>query len=188
MKEDKLDKFLRENREQFDVYDPDPGIWQKIKPVRPVREEKPVNWRIILWRAAAVGIIFILSYLVSEYVFKRYGPLFKFSISNRKEIRIPELQEAEIYYTSQLQVKFQEVKDYLTDHPGLEGELIRDFTALDSIHHELKKDLKDNVSNKEVVEALILNYRIKLTILEDLLQHLEYAEGVEHNENNKHEL
>jgi len=188
MKEDNLEKFFRENREQFDVYDPDPRIWHKVKPVRSMKEDKSVNWRIIGWRAAAAGIIFILSLVVSEYIFKGQGPISRLTSSNRKEIRIPELQEAEIYYTSQLQAKLREVQDYLTDHPELKDELIQDFTALDSIHSELKKDLKDNISNKEVVEALIQNYRIKLTILEDLQQHLEYAEGVKQNENNKHEL
>ncbi len=188
MKEDKLEKFLRENREQFDVYDPDPGIWHTIKPARKVKEEKPVNWRVIGWRGAAAGIVFILSLLIAEYLFQPYGPFSRFRFANRNEIMIPELQEAEIYYTSQLQLKFQDVKDYLTEYPGLENELIRDFQAIDSIQNELKKDLKDNISNREVVEALIQNYRIKLTILEDLLQHFDYAEGEKNDENNSHEL
>ncbi len=188
MKEDKLKNFLRKNREKFDVYDPDPGIWQKIKPARKVTEDKPVNWKIIGWRGAAAGIVFILSLLIAEYLLQPYGPLSRFKFANRNEILIPELQEAEIYYTSQLQLKYEDVKEYLTEYPGIENELIEDFKAIDSIQNELKKDLKDNISNREVVEALIQNYRIKLTILEDLLQHLEYAEGVKNDENNNHEL
>lgn len=188
MKEDKLEKFLRTNRDQFDVYDPDPGVWKKIRPTVKISESRPVDWRPILWRAAAVGIIFILSVLVSDLVFQDNGFFNRLTGGAGKEIRIPELQEAEIYYTAKLSTKYQEISNYLEENPELENELIRDFTALDSIYSELKKDLKDNISNREVVEALIQNYRIKLTILEDLLRHLENTEGEKNHENDRHEL
>jgi hypothetical protein len=188
MKEDKLEKFMRENRGQFDVYDPDPGIWHTIRPARKLKEEKPVNWKVIGWRGVAAGIIFILSLLIAEYLLQPYGPLSRFPFAQRNDVLIPELQEAEIYYASQLQLRLQDVQDYLTEYPGLESELIRDFQAIDSIQNELRKDLKDNISNRDVVEALIQNYRIKVTILEDLLQHFEYAEGEKNDENINHEL
>lgn len=187
MKEDHLEKFLRKNRDQFDLYDPDPAIWDRIKPARKVKEEQPVNWKVIGWRGAAAAAVFILSLLIAEYLLQPVGPFSRFRFASRNEIMIPELQEAEIYYTSQLQLKYQDVKSYLNEYPGLESELIRDFQAIDSIQNELKKDLKDNVSNREVLEALIQNYRIKLSILEDILQHFEYAEGEKNDENN-HEL
>ena len=129
-----------------------------------------------------MNIVFVVAF------FKQNGPISRLSVTGRKEIKIPELQEAEIYYTSQLQSKLLKVKEYLTEYPELEIELIQDLSALDSIRIELKEDLRDNIANKEVVEALIQNYRMKLTILEDLLEHLEYTEGVKDNENNSHEL
>jgi hypothetical protein len=42
---------------------------------------------------------------------------------------------------------------------------------------EIKKDLKDNISNQDVVEALIQNYRIKIRILEDMLTVLKANEN-----------
>ncbi|UCG27739.1 MAG: hypothetical protein JSV24_12335 [Bacteroidales bacterium] len=188
MKEDTLGKFIHENRDHFDVYDPDPALWKKIRPPVKISEPGRAIWRPILWRAAAVGIIFILSVIISELVLRDTGFFNRLTGGSGKEIRIPELQEAEIYYTSQLKTKYQEVSNYLKENPELENELIRDFTTLDSIYSELKEDLKDNISNREVVEALIQNYRIKLTILEDLLQHLENTEGVKNDENDRHEL
>ena len=89
MKEEKLEKFLRENRDKFDVYDPDPAIWHKIKPARKVIEDKPVNWKVIGWRGVAAGIVFIISLLIAEYLFQPYGPLSRFKFANRNEILIP---------------------------------------------------------------------------------------------------
>jgi hypothetical protein len=52
-----------------------------------------------------------------------------------------------------------------------------DLEELDEVYLELKEDLKDNVANPEVIEAMILNYRVKLEILEDLLNQLKEKEN-----------
>lgn len=188
MKEDKLEKFLQENREQFDIYDPDRKLWKKINPQVSVTRTSKVHWKTIAWRVAAVGIIFICSLLVSEYVLHGTGPLSRITGNRNQEMKIPELQEAEIYYASMVQAKFREIQSYLKDNPDLENELKQDFIALDSMYTDLKKDLKDNISNREVVEALIRNYRIKLKILEDLSNDLQKTEGLINHENSRHEL
>jgi 3-hydroxyacyl-CoA dehydrogenase len=43
------------------------------------------------------------------------------------------------------------------------------MSELDSMYYDLKSDLKDNMANQEVIEAIIENYRLKITILEDIL-------------------
>jgi len=50
---------------------------------------------------------------------------------------------------------------------------------MDSIYSSLRKDLKDNINNKEVVEAMIQNYRIRLDILENMLQQIKGNESTE---------
>jgi predicted CopG family antitoxin len=55
--------------------------------------------------------------------------------------------------------------------------LTTDMEELDEVYAELKEDLKDNASNPEVIEAMILNYRVKLEILEDLLNQLKEKEN-----------
>ena len=51
--------------------------------------------------------------------------------------------------------------------------LIEDFTEMDKAFLELKEDLKDDVDNEEVVEAMINNYRLKLKILERIMIEIE---------------
>ena len=60
--------------------------------------------------------------------------------------------------------------------PSLQEELNFDMTELDRVYIELKDDLKDNMANQEVVEAIIENYRLKISILEDLLTEMEFDE------------
>ena len=57
-----------------------------------------------------------------------------------------------------------------------------EFQMLDSAYVELKNDLKDNVDNEEVINAMIQNYRIKLQILEQILDNIQSNEDKENEE------
>jgi predicted CopG family antitoxin len=63
-----------------------------------------------------------------------------------------------------------------------------DMEELDEVYLELKEDLKDNVSNPEVIEAMILNYRVKLEILEDLLNQLNEKENQDYENDESYSL
>ena len=57
MKTDKLEKFIIENRDQFDTMEPNPALWQKIEASQTKKID--INWTRILVRAAAVVVIFV---------------------------------------------------------------------------------------------------------------------------------
>ena len=156
---DKLEQFIKDNREAFDTYEPNPAIWGKIE--KSVHK-KTIRLKTVLWRAAAVIIIFGAS-----LVFHRYIDM----LDSKKDVsaKIPEIQEAEIYYSGLLSSKLNEIKPMLEEHPGIDKEMKADLNELDKMYDDLKKDLKDNVSNQEVIEAMIQNYRLRLSILEDIL-------------------
>ncbi len=90
---------------------------------------------------------------------------------------ILQLKETEIYYNNLVNSLYKEAAPLLTNNPELKKELNTDMSHIDSICTDIKKDLKDNISNQEVVEALIQNYRIKIQILEDMLTVLKENEN-----------
>jgi hypothetical protein len=51
------------------------------------------------------------------------------------------------------------------------------MVELDKVFEELKRDLKDNSDNEEVIEAMIQNYRIKLEVLDEILTQLKKSRG-----------
>jgi len=186
MKRDRLEQFIAENRDQFDLYDPGDKVWNDISSRVHKRRRLP-GLKTILWRAAAVMIIFAASFFLQEYL-QRHNIL----IGNREKrihsFEIPELQEAEIYYTNLVDEKIREVEPLLKDHPNLSGELENDLAELDSIYAALQNDLIDNIANDEVVEAMIQNYRLKLNILEDLLEYLQETSKSDNDENRELEI
>ncbi len=166
--------------------EPDPSLWLKIQPpqtdrsaleeksddevlpVHKIKEHKPLRWLRV---AAAIALIFAGS---------SAGIWF---LSGGNNVQDPlaqelygEIMETEAYYTSMVSKRYNELQPYLEADPGVGALLRDDMEELDQAYEELKEDLKDDVSNPAVIEAMILNYSVKLEILEDLLYQLKEKE------------
>ncbi len=174
--DDRIERFITENREEFDFRDPDPGVWTAIE--NRIRPRRKTGWRLILQRAAIVAIIFAASYTVNEMVHRyRNTGLRALNKKEKQETGIPGLKEAEAYYNERVNQKMDELRPIISNCPWLEDELKFDMSELDSVYADLKNDLKDDMANQEVIEAIIDNYRLKISILESLLSDVRSHEG-----------
>jgi len=165
-----LEQFVKNRREEFDDAIPGNGVWlgiEKSLSTDSNRFRKPLR---ILGRAAAVLIIFAASWIFHEFRDQR-NSLGENSESLYK--MVPELKEAELYYSNQVNSMLQELKPYFASYPGLGNEVKTELDALEKAYQSLKEDLNDQVATEEVVEAMIQNYRLKLSILEDILSELK---------------
>lgn len=183
---DKLEKYIIENREAFDIHEPDAEVWKKIE--KNIRSKRTVNWRMIIGRAAAVILIFAASYMVHDLLEGRNREITHSRTKKEKELVIPELKEAEVYYSTLISEKLQEIKPLFNEDPMLEKEIRYDLNKLDSIYEELKNDLRDNIANQEVIEAMIQNYRMRLSILEDVLSQLQPEEDDNKSKYNSYDM
>ena len=187
MKTDKLEKFIIDNRNEFDDLEPNPAIWDKIQKKEPKTIE--LNWTRILLRVAAVVVIFVSSYIFFDYTGKLNNnqELAKTRLENFEGESIYEdLMEAEFYYSSQIEQRKEEFYHLAGNTSPLRNDINIELSELDNIFRELKEDLNDNANNEEVVVAMIQNYRLKLEILEDILMQLEPAK--ENTKNNENEI
>lgn len=171
MNPDKLEKYVLDHRDQFDDQEPDPSLWEKVETRKaPVIR---INWKSAAWKVAAAVAIFIGSYFFHDYMSSRNhlpGGLSKDASPIAKE-----LLEAEAYYSAQINMRKDEVFRLTATNPEVRYEIDREMVDLDRVFSELKEDLKDNADNEEVIEAMIQNYRLKLDILEEMLQQLKQS-------------
>jgi hypothetical protein len=170
---DRLEEHIRKNREAMDHYRPSPGVWKKIR--RTIQKKKSA---VQQWLSVAAMITVVLG---TALVLFRIGYFVSDERSDRKAgARIQEnsqLKESEMYYSNLMNSLILEATPLLTANPDIEKELETDISHLDSICVEIKKDLRDNIANQEVVEALIQNYRTKIRLLEDMLKILKEDEN-----------
>jgi hypothetical protein len=160
---DRLKKYIEQNREAFDSLDAPAGAWDKID--KQINGHRLLRLKILRYSSVAVAatLVGIMLYVVVLQPQNNATP-------SEQESYI---SEAELYYESKVSQKRAQVYQMSTQYPELQSELDNDLAELDTIMTELKHDLKDNVDNAEVVEAMIQNYRMKLSILEDIMLFLE---------------
>jgi hypothetical protein len=180
---DKLEEHIRKHRDDLERYSPSIAIWKRIK--NKIRNDKTL---ISHWRSIAAMFIVILGTAVSFFIIGNKWSDYDRSINIESGLYKynPQLKETEIYYNNQINSLYREATPLLTGNPEIEKELTSDISHIDSICSEIKKDLKDNVANQDVIEALIQNYRLKIRLLEDMLVILkEDKNDTEKNKNHE---
>ena len=152
---DRLKQHIDNNKEKFELYPFD--IDQGWSDVAPKIGEKPKTSHRRLWYPIAASVMILLAVGIA------------LNLSTTRATLFPEeFQEARFYYQDLIDVKINLVKNQ-TDDP----QLLQDIKALDLAFTELNEDLKEDVHNEEVITAMIDNYRLKLKILERILEDLE---------------
>jgi hypothetical protein len=185
MNPDKLEQFIRQNRDRFDDLEPSPEVWERIGRAR--TRTLRVNWKDMAWKAAAVVVIFTGSYFFHDFVSERQERKQAGNLLPTGDPLVKELIEAEVFYTALISEKKEELFRLASDSPMIHDEVETEFSELDKIYKELKDDLQDNADNTEVIEAMIMNYRIKLEILEELLHQINEAKNIINTESDEKE-
>jgi len=163
MSDDKLEKYIEENRSAFDDREAPSLLWDAIE-----REIKPpptrmYSLRFIMSIAASAVILIGLGLGMGMYMSQP-------NLEDRLLAAHPDYLEAEQHYQHQINVKLNEVKSL-----GVDQYVTPDLSELDAVYQELKNELLNSgVKNDEViVEAMIEHYKSKLGVLEIVLDKLQ---------------
>lgn len=167
MKNNGLEDFIKANRDEFDFRKPSPEVWERIE--SDTRKTKVISLRSYFVRAAAVlAIAAIFSVLLWQSNILTPGNMA--SKNNAPELK--ELIDAEAFYAHQVNAKLKEIKKCYYTLPELKNEVEMDLNELEAMYLVLKTDLKENISNKIVIEAMIENNRFRLKLVDDVLEQI----------------
>jgi hypothetical protein len=164
---DNLEKFIQENRPGFDDRQPGEKVWQMVNHHLEQKQQKAAR-RISIWRYTRIAAASVL--LIGT------GVLIGLNFQNKssQEIAVyeqfPEYSEAELFYKKEVKIKEAQLANYNYD-PAI----YEDLRQLDKIYEELKKELSEAPKSKQeqVINALITNYRTKISILERVLERIQ---------------
>lgn len=156
---DPLKRYVASNRSDFEVFPFDEEVgWNDIaSKIQPIKTK---SQRLKPWLYVAASVLLVA--------------VFGVSIIQPNQVEsayTSEIMEAKNYYQQMVDGKISLVKSLVDDEA-----LFADLEAMDVAFEELENDLKDDVDNEEVVAAMIDNYRLKLKILEKILEELEQNE------------
>lgn len=191
---DRLKDFVSEHRDDFDVYEPRPELWQEICqefPVKKKEETKVIKFSFgdsfsfsgdMLFMRVAAAVILLVGCGLTLWLTKQSASEGKYTLvaANQPAIQkiAPELVEVEAYYTSQLKSKKEELSDYDMKVLGLDEkkEIDREIARLDSSYIQLKKQLLTAPNTDKVMNAMIQNLQIRIEVLNRQLEVLQKIE------------
>jgi hypothetical protein len=228
MKQDKLEKFIKDHREEFDDEAPSEGLWKEIEKSIPFSKEiKPKTWRLWLG-AAAFFLLGVFSWVLIDFFINKKDDSVsakRFTVLNHngsisRPVQVPreieitpdrnhdqqtalnkvkdanterendgeDFREIQAFYTIQINQKRNEIFRFASDQPDINKQIDIEFLQIDSAYKSLKSDLKDNIDNREVIEAMILNYRIRIEMLDVILEQLKESSDEPKEKYKKYEI
>ncbi len=184
---DRLEEFVKHNRESFDVFEPPMGMFDKIQREVAGQSKPKGKSRTLTYvrRIAAAVVILLAGYGIVHLVLdiKPEGR----KVAETIETISPENQElgeAVLYYASKINNEREQLEKHAANHPEILEDIKQEFEDLDSEYQSLEDDLQDGISNQTVIEAMIRTAKIKLAILEEMNREMK---RIEEKNNERHE-
>lgn len=165
--------FIQQNKDSFDSFEPSEDLWGKIekhsvKPVRMVSLASVLRVAAVAIILVGAGIFFLLQETEQPVVVAEPQPeeeqVVPLSLANLSS----EMAEVEVYYTTQISERMLELDQYKVD-----PDMLLEIEFLQDDYEELKKELGQGADRTKIVEAMIENYRLRIEILELILNELK---------------
>ena len=169
MKPDRLESFVNENRHEFDHIEPSDNVWDAISnrlDEKPIQKTRRLNWIKV---AAIVAVLLTIPAIIYRV---NYSGVEQSVNAIPVDPEVQELMEAEAFYAQEVSGKLAEIQKCYQIYPELKSEIEGDLNELEAMYLSLKSDLRENISNKEVIEAMIENNRYRMKLVEDVLEQI----------------
>lgn len=176
-----LEAFIEDNKADFDTEIPNLKIWAQIdKTINRTAERRHILRGWFLRSAAAIALLVIGGTAGVFMMGKRADIL----VEKQFEKVAPDFQKTEKYYNQQVQAKLTQLASYENADPSV----LSDLQQIDLIQEELKAELENAPAStrEEIVRRVIDNYKIKIGILERVLEHV--GDSPKENLNNKQKI
>ncbi len=167
---DLLKDFVDENRDGFDVRQPQEAAWKKIESSLPSKSVSLWN-SVSLWRAAAILFFGVSGYLL-------FAPQ---GIRNNKMERAQikgEFKDLEVFYSNQIVEKKELVNKFQAETGLTEDEVTQNLQKLEAMYQVLKEEMESQPT-QDVKDALVLNLLVRIDLLNQQLNKLDRRDAKE---------
>ncbi|WP_295117265.1 hypothetical protein [uncultured Chitinophaga sp.] len=165
----KFEDFIREHRNEFEQEGPSPLLWEKLEKQLPLKPKTGIIRTLGRhWLKAAVAVFLLINsvFVVQFLSYKQRA--------QQQELLIPEVDEAGVYYTSQIEQRLDQINAYPPAELGLDSSVRRELELKNDTYLMLEKELQNNPGNERIRAAMIRYYKMKLELLDKILEEHEH--------------
>jgi hypothetical protein len=187
---DRLERFVRDNREDFDTLEPSDALWGRITadlgepeplPATPIQKASR-NWgsAYFSWRIAA-GLLLALGVSYLFYLNQEYGV----TRDPRVALNVPTYAREFTQYNQAIEEKRNELVRLTSDNPELYKEFSTDLDRLEKSYGNLRSELPKAPNQEALIQAMIQNLQWQVELLNQqltILQRIKRAD--QRHENN----
>ena len=180
-----MEKFIRDNRDEFDHLEPSDKIWEQIESgmYKKNQPAKLVSMTILKWSVAA-AVVLILG-LTSLYILNKNensvpGELTKVNPAAKDPVveQIdPQYGQMVAQFSTLIESKQKELRSLEKDNPSLYAQFSTDIKKLDSNYQVLRNTLPANPNKEQLLQAMISNLQMQIDLLN---QQLSIIKKVKH--------
>ena len=162
--QDKLEDFIKDNKEQFDTETPRGAVWNTIEKGLNRNASAKYNSTHWFWKIAVAVLLIAVVYLGSE---KYFG-----TAINQGSTTMQEFKEIETIYTQMISDKKSELSEEVEAGEYFSF-LEADIQSLDQSYEELKTTFESGQETPQLKSALVHLLKQKLYLIEKQLEILE---------------
>ena len=173
-KKDRLERFVRDNRDGFDVFLPQDSLWDRIEnsipsvAAEPQKKVKRLHNPYFDWRIAA-GVILALGVGYLFYLNKEYGVTRDPGVA----LKVPAYAREFNQYNVMIDEKRNEIFKLASNNPELYKDFSADLKSLENSYQNLKSDLGNAPNQEALIRAMIENLQYQVDLLNQQLTILQ---------------
>lgn len=177
--QDKLEKYVLENRSLFDNQDVPIDLFDKIDQQLNLGNEAKTNKKANHWlKYAAILILPVIAGILVLSVQQKNAKKDSISVKYSKNEVDPamlNLIETESFYKSKIDAQYNKLQSLAASNPEISVEVSDMMKNLDENYKDLTKDLHDNLNKEVVINAMINQQRLQLQTLNDMINQIEIS-------------
>ncbi|KAA6439595.1 hypothetical protein FEM33_11630 [Dyadobacter flavalbus] len=177
-KKDRLERFVRDNRDGFDTFLPQDSLWSQIEsklhneiPVVSEKSRKKIrrlnnpyfDWRIAAGVFLALGVGFLV-YLNNEYGITR---------DPRVALKVPTYAREFNQYNNAIEQKREEIIKLARNNPEIYKDFSTDLESLEVSYRNLRSSLSNAPNQEALLEAMVRNLQLQVDLLNQQLHILQ---------------
>ena len=176
---EKLEQFIKENREMFNQTEPPEGHFERFES-RLLKKRRKTRMRE-LYRISRVAAVVLLLITTSLLIYQQLSPKPSQPLSLGDLSQ--EMADVEFFFISQVNRMTQTIREYPTpDNEAIKAEMLRELENRDSVYTHLQKEMGEFPGEERIVRAMIQYYQTKLLVVQRILTQLQNIES--NNETN----
>ncbi|MCW3464331.1 hypothetical protein [Chitinophaga nivalis] len=168
---DHFERFVQQNRSEFDSALPSPRIWEALEQeLESNRKGRVVqllrkNW----FKAAVIAVLLVNAAALVYFTGHRQQQ------QRQEELAAlaPDVAEAKVYYSARIDQKLEMINAYPATALGMDSIARQELELKNDTYKALERELKNNPGNERIRAAMIRYYQLKLDLLDKILEELQ---------------